>query len=509
MPNLVERALNALFRNKIMFGVVSGWGSQIVSLAVGVFTMPLFFRYMAKDELGIWMFILGTGFFVNLADLGFSPVLVRQMAFELGKGDRERHPNYEGASYYFRLSQYVSSITSPILFIGLFFVGGLFLWKLHFPEHLRLSSFIAWTIFCLSQAITCRFKYLETTLNSHGEVGWQNWVQTSLQMVTLAGYFIALHFYRGGLVALTVVVLIRNILNSAWLLQLVNSRIDKHFMSNMIVSWHDVKPHIKPAMDMFLITFGAFLILNTDQYFITAFFGPSALPDYAAAYRLVQIVYVFASTASGMCVPFISRYSAAGNQTGIHSLLMVNTTVGMIIQIAAIMVVAVFGDYIIQFWLGTGHFVGWNILWVFCIMLTLENHHVIFARFGLSAKVDPTWGKISLLSGVINLVLTFIGIQLFGLLGVAMGTMISQMLTNNWYAVMKTLRIIHLRFSEYLKKSVVIWLSTSLILLFAMKFTRLFISLPLLSVLTGLLITTLICTGIFLLYLKNRLVTRS
>src|SRR3989304_5141345 len=181
-----------------------------------------------------------------------------------------------------------------------------------------------------------------------------------------------------------------------------------------------------------LLSAGSFLVLNTDQYFIVKFLGMSALPDYAAAYRLVQVVYIFASTASGICVPFISRKSAAGDHSGVHRMLMLNATVGMMIQIAAVSVLAVFGDYILQLWLRRGHFVGWEVLWVFCIMLTLENHHVIFARFGLSAKTDPTWGKMSVISGAINLVLTFIGVRWLGLLGVALGTLVAPILPNNW-----------------------------------------------------------------------------
>src|SRR3972149_10936060 len=118
--------ISSILRNKIMFGVMSGWGAQTVSLALGIFTMPLFFRYLPKEELGVWMFILGTGFFVNLADLGFSPVLGRQLAFELGKGDRESSPNYAGSSYYFSLSKHVSTITSLMLFICMLLPGGLF-----------------------------------------------------------------------------------------------------------------------------------------------------------------------------------------------------------------------------------------------------------------------------------------------------------------------------------------------------------------------------------------------
>ncbi|HCX01602.1 MAG TPA: hypothetical protein DHO02_04200 [Syntrophaceae bacterium] len=499
----VPKILSEMFRNKILFGVVSGWGAQVVSLVLGIFTLPLFFRYLPKEDLGIWLFILGTSFFVNLADLGFSPVLGRQLAFELGKGDRESNPNYTGASYYYSLSKYVSNVTSYILFGGMLLIGGLFIWALQLPERLVLPSLGAWAVFCLSQAVTCQSKYLETTLNSHGEVGWQNWVQTITQLFALLGYFVVLHFLNGGIIALSIVLLGRSILNKFGLRILLRSLINKLFRASTHITLQDVKPHIQPAFDYLLIGVGAFLILNTDQYFIVKFLGVAQLADYAAAYRLVQIAFTFASTASAMCIPFISRKSISGDRSGVHKMLMLNTTLGMMIQIAAISVLAVFGDYVLQLWLGKGHFVGWGVLWTFCVMLTLENHHVIFARFGLSAKIDPTWGKMSIISGVINLMLTFIGVKWLGLLGVALGTMIAQMLTNNWYAVVKTLRILKLGFWKYVKGSGIVWFATGVILLIVMSCIRSLILCPLSSVLTGVSVTMFLCSGIFCVYLRN------
>lgn len=497
---------SGIFRNRIMFGIVSGWGAQIVSLALGVLTMPLFFRYLPQEELGVWMFILGTGFFVNLADLGFSPVLGRQLAFELGKGDQEERANHHGASYYFSLSRYVSKATSLILLCVMALLGGLFIWTLRLPDALLASSLEAWAIFCLAQTVTCRFKYLETALNSHGEVGWQNWAQAAVQSLTLLGYFMALHFWQGGIVALSFVILGRNILNAITLWLLVRGRIDSFFRAKVKVVWRDVKPHLKPALDFFLMGLGGFLVLNTDQYFIVKFLGTAALPDYAAAYKLVQVFFVFASTASQMCVPFISRRSGAGERPAVQRMLMLNTTVGMLIQVAAVSVLAVFGDYIMQLWLGKGHFAGWGVLWVFCVMLTLENHHVIFARFGQSSRADAVWGKMALLAGAINLVLTYIGVMWLGLLGVALGTMVAQLLTNNWYAVAKSLEIVQMRFSSYLRGSGIVWAATGVVLLALMSFIRALVQWPTASLLAGISVTAVLCAGVMYFYLKTKMV---
>jgi len=103
----------------------------------------------------------------------------------------------------------------------------------------------------------------------------------------------------------------------------------------------------------------------------------------------------------------------------------------------------------------------------------------------------------SIISGGINLMLTFIGVKWLGLLGVALGTMIAQMLTNNWYAVVKTLRILKLGFWKYVKGSGIVWFATGVILLILMSCIRSLILCPLSSVLTGVSVTMFLCSGIF------------
>lgn len=481
----------------------SGWGAQVLSLAMGLVTLPMFFRYLPQTELGVWMFFMGTSVFVNLADFGFSPVLGRHLAFELGKGDREASSNYAGSSYYYSLSCYISRVSAPVLLVFMIFLGGIFIWSLEVPEALKERSLVSWGVFSLSQAVTCRWRFLQTTLNGHGEVGYQNIIEVIAQGLSLACYFVVMHFFNGGILGLTFVVLGRSMVISTLLQLTVRNRVPQTFRGKVKVSWPDVKPHIRPAADLFLISIGTFLILNTDQYFIVQFLGAEKLPDYAAAYRMVQVAYIFASTAAGMSIPYIARMSAAGDQRGLHRLLMINTTVGMMLQMAAVSLIGVYGDHLIQFWLGKGHFVGWNIIWVFCVMLTLENHHVIFASFGLNAKTDPTWGKMSIAAGVLNLILTFAGVKLLGLLGVALATMIAQMLTNNWYAVVKTLSIIRLSFWEYVRRSGAFWFAASIVLIFLLYGIRFAISDAVASLVAAVCATSVFSVGVMFIYFKQ------
>jgi len=112
----------------------------------------------------------------------------------------------------------------------------------------------------------------------------------------------------------------------------------------------------------------------------------------------------------------------------------------------------------------------------------------------------------ALLAGAINLVLTYIGVLWLGLIGVALGTMVAQILTNNWYAVAKSLEIVQMRFSSYMRGSGIVWASAGLALLALMSFIRAFVPWPTISLLTGISVTGLLCAVVMYFYLKTKLV---
>jgi O-antigen/teichoic acid export membrane protein len=60
----------------------------------------------------------------------------------------------------------------------------------------------------------------------------------------------------------------------------------------------------------------------------------------------------------------------------------------------------------------------------------------------------------ALLAGVLNLVFSILLAHIWGLLGVALGTMCAQVITNNWYVPWYTMRQFHLKLSDHLRRIV-------------------------------------------------------
>jgi O-antigen/teichoic acid export membrane protein len=146
----------------------------------------------------------------------------------------------------------------------------------------------------------------------------------------------------------------------------------------------------------------------------------------------------------------------AGALSEIHQITLRNARLGLSIMAAGVAFLLVAGGEFIELWLGKGNFVGHNVLLVFCIMLTLEAQHSILA-YSSRATEDEKYAPFSFAAGILNIIFTWILIKPLGVLGVAMGTMLAQMLTSNWYAVYRPMVRLRLNFGVYLRQVVGLW----------------------------------------------------
>ena len=70
---------------QIAFGAVSGWFSRAVSILLGLFLMPVLFRHLGREELGVWLLLGQSWAILGILDLGLSATLTRRIAFAVGK----------------------------------------------------------------------------------------------------------------------------------------------------------------------------------------------------------------------------------------------------------------------------------------------------------------------------------------------------------------------------------------------------------------------------------------
>jgi Na+-driven multidrug efflux pump len=109
------------------------------------------------------------------------------------------------------------------------------------------------------------------------------------------------------------------------------------------------------------------------------------------------------------------------------------------------------GRNFIELWIGKDSFIGHGILIVFCIMIFFDTQNACLIECARATGKDK-YGLMSMIAGFLNIILTFILIKPLGLLGVCLATLISLMLTENWYALYEPLARLKITLGEYVKK---------------------------------------------------------
>jgi O-antigen/teichoic acid export membrane protein len=193
------------------------------------------------------------------------------------------------------------------------------------------------------------------------------------------------------------------------------------------------------AARAWLTALGSTLLLYTDQFVITSLEGAKELPAYRAAWVLVHNITVVAvtfGTASGV---FVSHLWQAEDLKQVHRVVERNVRFGWFTMLAGASVLLFAGDALFSLWLGPGNFVGYPILIAFLVTETLEAQSYIISC-AARATGDEAFAWSYLLAGALKLGLSIFLAHHYGLLGVALGTVIALLLTNHWYVPWRGLR---------------------------------------------------------------------
>jgi len=446
---------------RIAIAVTISWVSRAVSIFSGLLLMPILFRFMGKEELGLWFLLGNSQAFLGLLGMGIAPTLTRRIAFAKGKSGS--HPDAELTEESKRdIGDWVVTGRTILQWLAVivFFIAWVSGYGLIRELKLETVSpqtvFWAWTLMCLGYAINVRFVYLACWLQGIGYVGWDSLIATILAVVTIIANIIAV-LMGGGLLALSIILVINGLLQRLVLIGFIKWR--KPELLIIPGKWRKdyFQAMLKPSLYAWLTGLGSFLILRTDDYFI-AFLGNIAeIPIYRATYQLVSNPYMIAMPIVGASSIFISHMWEAGEISKIHDLVIRNSSIVLSIMAVGVSFILVSGKDFFTLWLGEDSFIGYPIIIIFSVMLTLEAQHATLASSSRATE-DERYVFPAVLSGILNVIFTWTLIKPFGLFGVALGTMLAQLLTNNWYAVYRPLVRLKLDFRLYFQKVIYLWL---------------------------------------------------
>ena len=436
---------------RIMRGIGGGAVQTLVSICVSIIQIRLVVEFLPRDLAGVWFLFLSIGAYFAFFDLGVGPTLSREIGFCVGRAGADKDTSPEIADIIATCSMLFRFIAAAVFTVACL-AGLLFVKKLSSPaEAGRILA--AWTVFSAGAALNILGGTAFSALYGMGHVGTERLNRAVFQVLGLGLAFVALKCGY-GIIGLAAAWAVQNLFArmSAWRLlrryhpglKGLKGRPDSAIARRIVV----------PSLQWAGMNLGALLILNSDNVLIAALIGSAAIPPYEAPAKVITAIMLLSLLNISSSVPFLSKAHAAGNREVFLSLFFRNLRFGMGLIILFSSFFAVFGERVINAWLGAGNFTGFSVIWILTAVLILEVHHTIHATVAMSAG-HIIFLKAALLAGLLKIAASSWLAGSLGIAGVALGTLAAQLLTNNWYAPYITLKTFGIPGGKYFKEIVV------------------------------------------------------
>ncbi len=441
-------------QKRIAFAMMVSWASKGLSILAALFLIPTLFRYMSKEELGIWYLLGNSQAFLGLLGFGVAPVLTRHIAF-LAKSSAVEPDAKLKEHEIAELSDLLHTGRTVLRWMALgtlvvVWVCGYFLIR-KVPLHSVswTTVFWAWTLMCIGWALGVWMSYLDCWVAGLGYVGWDTMISMTLSSLTICAYIVAV-LWGGGLLALAWIALASVLIQRAILIAFLKRRNADVF--SLHGKWSPViaRRLVRPSMNLWVMSIGAFLLYKTDQYFIALYRGVSEVALYQSTYNTVFALAIISQAYINASSVFVSQYWAQDDLPTIHRLLVKGCRVGFVMMVSGAMFLLFTGKEFFQLWL-SGSFIGYPVLIILVISLALDMQHGLLTSVS-RATDDEKYAIPATVAGVLNLGLTWYLIRRIGLVGVPLGTLIAQVLTNNWYGVYRPLFRLQFPFLRYLRQ---------------------------------------------------------
>ncbi len=429
-------------KSQINLGSISGIILIIVTIIVAIIHYKQVSETLDPDITGIWLLFLSIGNYLIFFDLGISPTLSREIAFltvtQHKKNIKETNDIITTCIYIYICIAIVLATAS--IFLGVFFF--------HESNIKKDNIILSWAFFVIGTSINLIGNISYAILTGKGNIATERIARTISMLIWLFSSTIAL-IYWPSLMGLSI----------AWLIYSLISRLIIRIILSIYVptialfrgSWNNAiaKKIYKPSSQWALTQLGSLFILQTGILVIAWNLDLALVLPYDSINKIMAAAATIALVRSNASITIYSKLSQVKDLDNLKKIFYGNIHYSLITMSVTIGFMSLFGLELIDIWLGSNNFVGYPTLFIILITITLEVHHVTHANLTMATGKIP-FVKAALYSGIINIILSIILVNYFGIIGVAIATMTAQILTNNWYAPYITLQIINIQPLSYL-----------------------------------------------------------
>ncbi|HHD0685799.1 TPA: lipopolysaccharide biosynthesis protein [Citrobacter freundii] len=412
-----------MLKNKVLLGAQIGLITSVLMLISNFLLRSYFVKIYGADLTGYYLLIVQLMGLLNLAELGVGTALTYILFKPLHEGDQE------GIKGLFCVIKKIYICIAVAILV----IGGLFSIFLHVIVDSSIASkdlYIPWYLFVLSTSVSYFYSAQTVLLTADQNVYIVKFITGVARVLTYV-IQICIIFYGAPFWMVCIIELLSNIIQYYLFDVIVKN---KYEYLKKISETYEVrhKPEInkkikKEVKYTFIHKFAGVAVFNTDYLIISVFLGVSLITSFSSYMMLIQALgFIISALASPLGAHIGSKFHKEGRDKVIALISLYNTGFFILAMICSFIFYTSSSAFV-RLWMGDSVLLDRT-----TVFLLAMNCFVLVARTSFdAAKVGLGYMsdiELPLLEAGINIVLSIWLVQMYGLKGIVLGTLISNFL---------------------------------------------------------------------------------
>jgi len=410
---------------------VSNYVRIVTRLLLGLVLFRLLFSGLSEADFGFWSLLWSLFGYGVLLDFGFGFTAQKAVAEKSATGD------WEELSHLLSTLLWTFVGLAVVLGVVFFAIRGVFLGSISVPAENYEGYALAYLIFFAGLALTFPFGLFPEILQGLHRIDLANWLRTSALVLNFVGIALALA-YQLSFPLIVLISVVTTLLPNVAALFVARRMLPKISLSPRYFRWRSVKSQMGFSIAAYLITFSNLLMAKSDQAVLGFTLGVGVIAAYQAGYKVAEMFNLFTIQLQEALSPAAASLNAENDRSGLRELLNKSSRLTFVVSTPLYVLCAVYLTPLIQLLTGleTVERETWLVgqvllLAIYSSQLTNSCSKRILMMCGYEKKLLV----LALIDGVGNVVLSILLAFHFGIIGVALGTLIPTVLVG-WIFVL-------------------------------------------------------------------------
>lgn len=437
----MELRLRHIARN-----VLSNWLTMTATLAVGFFLAPYVVHRLGNVAYGVWILAVSAVNYLNLLDLGMRSSVLRYVS----KGHTTQ--DHDGASETLSAALWVRMQIGVLVILLCAVLAALFPMLFRVPPTLARDAREAVVIIGITTALTLSvgvFGAVLSALNRYDLLSGVTLTQISIRVISIVSVLRA----GRGIVAIALCELLAATVGNLLLVHISRRIYPQLRVRLTIPRWETLRQIWSYSWYAFLLTVAGQLGYETDNLVVGAFVSASAVTFYSIGNSLCRYTQQIVGAMTSTFTPVASTYEAARQSSSLRALYYNGTRATMALSLPVVITLLTRGRNFISVWMGPQFAqTSGTVLMILgtALLFNLQNAPAGAIAWGI--EKHKTVAKWAVPEALTNFALSIILARKFGLYGVAIGTLVPNLVTAQILWPRYVSRLVNIGYTEVVLK---------------------------------------------------------